>query len=163
MNSVYTMTYDNATGSMQVGAFPFRVLRPPLELDHGQVLLAENKTDLNYMMCGNGNRRGSLCFRCRPGYGPAVLSYEQMCASCSDSHYGWLLYFLFACLPTIVFFLVIVFCQVRIASAPLNFFVLACQLISVSVCRKPQHWNTSHYRYLKGANITAGILFTVFS
>ncbi len=91
------MTYDNATGSMQVGQPPFQVFKQPRELKLGNVLLAENKTDLNNMMCGNWNRRGLLCSRCRSGYGQAVLSYEQMCASCSDSHYGWLLYFLFAC------------------------------------------------------------------
>ncbi len=40
-------------------------------------------------MGGKANREGLLCSKCKPGYGPAVLSYGHRCAR---SYFGWFLY-----------------------------------------------------------------------
>ncbi len=89
-------------------------------------------------MCDKVNRDGLLCSRCKPGYGPAVLSYDPSCAKCSDGYSGWLLYICLALIPTTIFFLIIFLCQVRTTSAPMNLFVLTSQVVSVTVAINPR-------------------------
>ena len=120
------MTYDNATTNTLVGWCPFSDLRKT----HSQsnlVLLPKDTSELNEFMCGKMNRVGQMCHKCKPGYGPAVLSYEVKCLKCFNTSYGWLLYLLLACLPTtLLFFFAIIF-QVQITSASMNAFVFYVQ------------------------------------
>ncbi len=66
-----------------------------------------------------------------------MLSYDRRCTNCSDSYFGWFLYLSITLIPTTVFFLVVVLCQVRTTSAPLNFFIIACQMVSVGIVAYP--------------------------
>ena len=103
------MTYDNATKNTLVGLCPFSDLRQP-SLKSSFVLLPNETSELNEFMCGKMNRVGRLCHKCKPGFGPAVLSYEVKCLKCFNTSYGLLLYLLLVCLPTsLMFFLTIIF------------------------------------------------------
>ncbi len=94
-------------------------------------------------MCDMANREGLLCSKCKPGYGPAVLSYGHRCAKCSGSYLGWFLYFCQALLPSTVFFIFIALCQIRTTTAPLNMFILVCQFASDSAAKHSQdlYWS----------------------
>ncbi len=140
IHQFHCMTYDNQTDSTVAAYCPFS----DLEAEERFVPMPKNKSELNKVTCGKANREGLLCSKCKPGYGPAVLSYDQRCAKCSDSYFGWFLYLSIALIPTTVFFLVIVLCQVRTTSAPLNFFVLAFQVVALSiVCMVPSRTSVS--------------------
>ena len=92
------MTYDNATkNTLAAGWCPFSDLQSS---QNDFVQLPNDTSELNEFMCGKMNRVGRLCHKCKPGFGPAVLSYELKCLKCFNTSYGWLLYLLLACLPT---------------------------------------------------------------
>ncbi len=139
------MTYNNTTRSTAAGYCPYSGLHKlHVGLESNYVLLPQNISQLNGAVCGGANREGLLCSKCKPGYGPALLSYGHMCAKCSDSHLGWFLYLCQALLPSTIFFIFIALCQVHTTSAPLNTFILACQIASVSASRYPQqlYWSS---------------------
>ncbi len=143
LNIKYCMTYDNVTGITLVGACPFSGLYKTGALTHsdlagGYALLPDNITKLNEEVCGMMNRNGPLCSSCKPGNGPTLLSYARSCTECSNIRFGLFMFLMFACVPTTVFLLIIVFCQVHVTSAPLNFFICASQLIAVSLRGNPQ-------------------------
>ncbi len=144
------MTYDNKTSSTVVALCPFSSFKAE---PHHYMLLPENRSQLNDAMCDKVNRNGLLCSRCKPGYGPAVLSYGHSCAKCSGGYSGWLLYICLALIPTTVFFLIIVLCQVRTTSAPMNLLVFTYQLVSVSIAQHPHEV----VYYSKTAKIVYGI------
>ncbi len=143
MNLLYCMTYDNVTGITLVGECPFSGLYKTgalkdSDLVGGYALLPHNVKTLNKEVCGRMNRNGPLCSRCKPGNGPTLLSYTQSCSRCSNSRFGLFMFLMFACVPTTVFLLIVMFCQVRVTSAPLNLFICASQLVAVRLKQKPQ-------------------------
>ncbi len=135
MDIEWCMSYNNTTSSTTLGRCPFSC--PKTSPSKGYILLPKLVTELNSAVCGESNREGLLCSKCKPGHGPAVLSYEYQCALCSDGYSGWFLYLLFALLPTTVFLVIIIVCQVRTTSAPLNLFICACQLTSATIALYP--------------------------
>ncbi len=150
------MTYDNKSYSTVVAICPFSSLKPK---PHHYILLPKNRSQLNGAMCDKANRDGLLCSGCKPGYGPAVLSYGNSCAKCSDGYSGWLLYICLALIPTTIFFLVIVLCQVRTTSAPMNLFVLTSQVVSVTATINPHQLVYDS----ETAKIGYGIVGTLFT
>ena len=130
------MTYDNGTGNTLLsGICPFSDLGG---LQSTYVLLPNDTSELNEFMCGKMNRNGRLCHKCKPGYGPAVLSYEGKCLKCFGSPNGVLLYLLLACLPTTMLFLITIFFQVRIITASMSAIVFYIQCFYFSAARLPQ-------------------------
>ncbi len=143
LNLLYCMTYDNVTGITLVGHCPFSGLYKTgavmdTDLAGGYALLPHNLTKLNEEVCGRMNRNGPLCSRCKPGNGPTLLSYTRSCTKCSNARFGLFMFLMFACIPTSVFLLIMVFCQVHVTSAPLNFFIFASQLIVAQLKETPQ-------------------------
>ena len=133
------MTYDNGTGNTLLSEeCPFSGLQRSGGIESDYVLLPNNTSELNEFMCGKMNRVGLMCHKCKPGYGPAVLSYEGKCIKCFNTSYGWLLYLLLACLPTTLLFLITVLFQVRITTAPLNAFFFYILCFYFSAARLPQ-------------------------
>ncbi len=154
------MTYDNGTDSTVIAKCPFG----DLETDKMNIPLPKNRSELNEAMCGKANREGLLCSKCKPGYGPAVLSYDYRCARCSDSYSGWFLYLSTALIPTTVFFLVIFLCQVRTTAAPLNLFILVCQVAALSLASYPHEvvYHSETTRILEGiAAVTSVTLWNL--
>ena len=136
LDIIWCMTYDNATKNTLVGGCPFSDLQKSSP-QNDFVLLPNDTSELNEFMCGKMNRVGRLCHKCKPGYGPAVLSYELKCLKC-DTAYGWLLYLLLACLPTTLLFFVTIIFQVRITSASMNAFIFYVQCIYYGTVIHPQ-------------------------
>ena len=133
------MTYDNTTGNTLLSKeCHFSDLERSGGIESDYVLLPKDTSELNEFMCGKLNRVGLMCHKCKPGYGPAVLSYEGKCIKCFSTPNGVLLYFLIACLPTTLLFLIMVSFQIRIITASLNAIVFYIQCFYFSAVRLPQ-------------------------
>ena len=61
-----------------------------------------------FFFCGNCNREGPLCSKCKPGYGPAVYAFSLMCVKCKNGGLGWLLYILLVIVPITLFYIFII-------------------------------------------------------
>ena len=86
-------------------------------------------------MCGPLNREDYLCNKCKPGYGPPVISESgscvDMCYLCKDSWItkGFLLYLAVKFIPLTLFYLLILVFQIRLTSAPMTCFIMYSQLV----------------------------------
>ena len=92
--------------------------------------MPSNASQLDEVMCGPYNRRGLLCGECKDGYGPAIYSFDQMCANCSSlwSRYAISLYLFLQFVPTTLIFFAFVVFHFDITSGPLLGYVLFCQI-----------------------------------
>ncbi len=95
------MTYDNTSCNTSVGACPFSKGR----LDDST---REQPRDINKL---------NIHPHCKESLGVAVLSYKYECTKCLGYFKGWLLYFVLVMLPIIIFFLIVIFCNIRAAAA----------------------------------------------
>ena len=85
-------------------------------------------TELTNFTCGEYNREGWLCGKCKPGYGPAVYAFSLMCAKCSsNSISGWALYIFLVLFPITVFYIFVIIFNIRATAPPFTAFVLMCQ------------------------------------
>ena len=126
------MTYDKEQGynSTVVGSCPYNAHKPDYKQQYKK--LPRNISDLNEFMCGDLNWTGVLCSHCKPGLGPAVLYSTMECLECPKSATSWLLFLILATIPSTVLFLVVVLCQIRLSTAPLNSFVFISQAVHCS-------------------------------
>ena len=139
------MTFDESRNLTFVGSCSYNNHEAKVHMLYTE--LPKEVSQLNKFMCKGGglNRTGLLCGQCEEGLGPAVFSYKLECLSCLENPYGWLLYLFLATFPTTVFFLLVVFFQVRITSASMNAFIFLCQALIASANFKPYSYlNTSH-------------------
>ena len=145
LRTSYCMTYNCEHNSTYVGRCPFNTKRGLLPLN---TKLPNSISDINDFTCGSLNHTGLLCGQCMDGLGVVTLSYERCCLECWNSFGGWALYtFLILFPPTLFFFFVLLF-QIKVTSAPMNFFVFLAQFISFIVNRAPQYQTTNPLYYL---------------
>ena len=145
LRTIYCMTYNCEHNSTYVGRCPFNTKSGLLSLN---TKLPTSISDVNDFMCGSLNRTGLLCGRCMDGLGVATLSYERYCLECWNSFRGWALYvFLILFPPTLFFFFVLLF-QIKVTSAPMNFFVFIAQFILFIINQSPQYQTTNPLYYL---------------
>ncbi len=117
LSALYCMTYDNTSRKTSVGAFLFIKRRM---LDDLMIELPRDINKLNNVTCGRIGRQGLLCSHCKETLGVAVLSYKYECTKCLGYFKGWLLYSVLALLPITIFFLIVIFCNIRAAAAHMN-------------------------------------------
>ena len=154
----YCITYDEEQeyNSTVGGSCPYNDHKPDFKQQYRK--LPSNVSDLNEFMCGDLNRTGVLCSHCKSGLGPAVLFSTMECLDCFKNGMGWLLFMLLATIPTTVLFLVVVLCQIRLSTAPLNGFVFITQALVSMV-------NTHPYSYIFVSKVTNHIsimLLTIY-
>ena len=95
--------------------------------------LPRNVCLLNEFMCGPLNREGSLCAKCKDGYGIALYSYTLECSKCWEHGYGWVLYYFLELFPiTVMYFLVVIF-HIRATSSPLSALVFMSQMVVYTI------------------------------
>ena len=128
----YCLTYSNSTEHF--GACPYNTNSFSINLTFA---VTPDITQLDEKMCGPLNRTGLLCSECQPGLGPAVFSYSRKCKECIKWPYGWILYFVRLIVPLTLFCVIVIVFQINIASASLNGFVLAAQIISSTLKNNP--------------------------
>ena len=103
--------------------------------------------DLNNFTCSWLNRRGLLCSHCEESLGVAVLSYSYKCTKCLGTLRGWLLYFTLTLVPLTIFFLVIIFCNIRATAAHMNAMLCITHIMLLDMNAKPSLINK--YSYVK--------------
>ena len=92
-------------------------------------LFRYNELFLNNSNCDDLNRHNILCSSCKEGYGLAIYSGSWYCTPCTLGGYAWLLYIVLETVPITVFFLVVVFFNVRATSPPMTGFILFNQIL----------------------------------
>ena len=132
LNFGYCMTYNSSDGLSEFGKCPY-ISHYNTDNKHFYILLPDNVSKLNEFMCGPLNREGTLCGRCKDGYGIALYSYTLECRKCWGHGYGWLLYYLLELVPiTVLYFFVVIF-HIRVTSSPLNALVFLSQIIVYTI------------------------------
>ena len=84
---------------------------------------------LNNVTCGQLNRDGYLCSKCKAGYGPALYSANWMCAKCNNesSFLMWVLYLVLLLVPLTTFFFIVDIFNIHVTSPPFTAYVFYCQ------------------------------------
>ena len=59
---------------------------------------------LDNEICGQYNREGQMCSRCREGYGIVAYSYDHICTNCSEYRNNWIKYIAVALVPLTLFY-----------------------------------------------------------
>ena len=93
-------------------------------------------SNLEEGVCGPSNRNGTLCSKCREGYGVDINSYNFKCIPCHVKT-GWLMYLVLEILPITLFFMLIAILNISATSAPMNAFVFFSQIASIPYFRNP--------------------------
>ena len=79
------------------------------------------------------NREGTLCGKCKDGYGIVLYSYTLECSKCWGHDYGWVLYYVLELFPITVMYLMVVIFHVRAASSPLSALVFMSQIVVYTI------------------------------
>ena len=149
LNIRYCMTYDDTINATVAGICPFSRLN---KSDEFYVQQPVNVNELQNFTCGRLKRRGLLCSHCEDSLGIAVLSYSYECTKCLGKFYGWLLYFALAFVPITIFFLIVVFCNIRATAPHMNGAICVIQTILYDI---NAHFSLSdHQRHLPKAFLT---------
>ena len=102
LEQLYCMTTANTSGHrMDVVGSCLYSAAAYLERIHYP--LPCNISQLNDFMCGDLNREGQLCGKCREGFAPPVYSYSLSCVNCTDYSLNWLKYLAVAFGPLTLF------------------------------------------------------------
>ena len=121
----YCMTYNSSNGLSEFGKCPYIAHYAATDI---YILLPDNVSKLNEFMCSPLNREGTLCGKCKDGYGVAFYSYTLKCTKCWGHGYGWILYYFLELVPiTVLYFLVVTF-HIRATSSPLSAVVFLSQV-----------------------------------
>ena len=126
----YCMTYNSSNGLSEIGKCPYIAHYITADI---YIQLPDNVSKLNEFMCGPLNREGTLCGKCKDGYGIAFYSYTLKCTKCWGHGYGWILYYLLELVPiTVLYFLVVIF-HIRATSSPLSALVFMSQVVVYTI------------------------------
>ena len=128
------MTYDSTTERTEYGACPYITHYNTTSADHMfYIELPVNVSLLNEFMCGSLNREGTLCEKCKDGYGTALYSYTLECSKCWGHGYGWVFYFFLELFPITVMYSLVVIFHIRATSSPLSALVFMSQIIVYTI------------------------------
>ena len=93
---------------------------------------------LNSELCGQYNREGQLCGRCKNSTGSPVYSYSLECVPCLETEFKSNLfkYVAVAFLPSTIFYLGAVMFKLSVTSSNMVAYVLVCQIVSVPATQR---------------------------
>ena len=93
------------------------------------------KSTPNDFMCkASGlHRTGTLCGKCEDGYYPLAYSYDMKCVQCPNGKSNWWKFVLAAFLPLTIFYVVVLFFKINVASSRFQGFLFYSQMFSLPV------------------------------
>ena len=103
------------------------------------VKVPRDRLQINDVICGEINRTGLLCSKCKKGLGPAVFHYGMPCVECLGNVRGWLLYLTLALTFPTVFFILLTTLQIHVSSSTLDSVVLMCQVLVTKFNWSPRY------------------------
>ena len=127
------------------------------------IQLPENASLLNEFMCGPLNREGTLCGKCKDGYGIALYSYTLECSKCWGHGYGWVLYYFLELFPITVMYILVVIFHIRA-----HFLTTECPCVHESDCSLHNttecflahvHWERSNRISICGTSYSTAVVW----
>ena len=133
----YCATYKPEEKSIQVGACIFN---------------CQSRHNITLEVCASFNRTGALCGRCLDKHYVSAYSFDSECKCCDNVVRNWFRYIMAAYLPLTLFYFIVLFFKVNVASGYLHPVVLFSQTISLPpfariVLQSVQ--NDSHISFIK--------------
>lgn len=128
LNPLSCIWYDKSSLQLLAGLCPFG--RPPSTVTFNRTVTVE---EASMMTCAEGHT-GVMCGRCESSHSLLFNSYTFDCTEsdeCSTAY--WILFLFQQLLPTLIFFVVFIFFNIKAVQGYLNAFVLAAQVISVQM------------------------------
>ena len=110
---------------------------------------------LDNASCGEYNRRGQMCSRCKQGYGVAVYSYNYYCTQCSDYRTNWIWYLGVAFLPLTLFYVAVVAVNLDTTRTILSCYILFGQIVTAPVI-------SNLYEFQEKGSISICLITTVY-
>ena len=137
----HCMTYDESEEVFFLGACPYN-------LKYRDLVLPQNLSELESVMCKSFNRRGRLCEECLEGYGVSIAR-SMHCKKCESTTLEMLKYLSMQVLPSTVIFLAIMVFNIKLSKSPLNAFVLYSQVAFSIMYYDPKLHQLGHYYNIK--------------
>ena len=123
----YCATYNTREELLEVGACIFNC----------ESYNSDTKSTIDFLylndelkICGSFNRTGTLCGRCLDGQYVSAYSFNLECKRCDNVVRNWFLYIMAAYLPLTLFYFVVLFFKVNVASGYLHPVVVFSQAIT---------------------------------
>ena len=116
-------------------------------------VLPSNVSKLNNAMCGQLNRDGLLCSKCKDGYSPLVYSYDLNCIKCTNSSYNWLKFIAVAFIPLTIFYFIVILFRINATNPYLYGFITFNQVVSAPINLRAAFFNLEgtsilQYKYI---------------
>lgn len=126
-------TTDSNDNGIMVG----QCLYCPLNSDlhkKSYVALPDSPNKLDDFFCGELNREGVTCARCKSNYSVAVNSKRFECVPCAPNSYlySWILYALAEYVPLMLMLIIVIVFNISVTSGPANSFIFFAQIISTT-------------------------------
>ena len=110
-------------------------------------------SELDEAVCGIRNRTGPLCGKCKEGFATAINSYDYVCTPCNEKTNlvkNIALYVILAYVPYILFFMAIIFFNLKLTSSAVSGFILFAQMLSIEMFvvdgSASSHFDTTNLR-----------------
>ena len=128
------------------------------------ITLPQKVEDLEEQLCRKQNRSGVLCGVCIEGYSSAVNSYQFPCVYCNSTNgtnigRNVVIYLLTSYLPIVLFLILIICCNIRLTTGPLNAYIFFAQVISVNFIDIPIVYDAAHEK----SHQAYGFLYGIFN
>ena len=130
----YCMTYNHNLNTTVVGSCLLGCRRKHTPRCQSLNQIETNETsELNHIMCGDFNREGQVCGKCRDGYGLPVYSYSLACVNCTNPAVtrNILKYIAVTYLPLTAFYIFIITFKISVTSGNMVAYVLTCQILTM--------------------------------
>ena len=132
------MTYNSTSDTIEHGPYPYirhyNTINKNLCMAHVFYIQSpSNVSLLNEFMCGSLNQEGTLCGKCKDGYGTPLYTYTLECSKCLEHGYGWSCTTFWTFFPITVIHLLVVILHIRATSSPLRAIVLMSQTVVYTI------------------------------
>ena len=133
------------TTLLLMGSVPLVYRSQNMASESDTIKLPKNFDEIDERLCGNVHRKGVLCGECVEGYAVAVNSRTYECVPCSGNSTTPKEFIKFLCayialtyFPIMIFFILIISFNIKLASSAAAGFVLYAQIISTGNFLYPQ-------------------------
>ena len=132
----YCMSYNRDFNMTVVG--PCNAMCRGSYHSYNVLNVSDDVSLLNSELCGQYNREGQLCGRCKNSTGSPVYSYSLECVPCLETEFKSNLfkYVAVAFLPSTIFYLGAVMFKLSVTSSNMVAYVLVCQIVSVPATQR---------------------------
>ncbi len=160
MTHGHCMSFDEELKQPIIAQCPYSVGYARKGLN--KIPLPRDASVFDKSVCGRLDREGRLCSQCIDGYGISALSYGFECVKCTGtSGARWLAFILAKFGPITIFFLVIMFFNISVTSAPANAFIFFSQVMAIS--REVVIMQTAFTLYIEGGELALNVILVPYT